>query len=75
MNTNPPTINFRNPTVIRRAGMSALKKELGMVGTIYFIRQFNTGQGNYTIERKKLLADITIDEIVKNVRKIDKQQS
>jgi hypothetical protein len=34
--------------------LSALKKELGSVGTADFIRQFNTGQGDYTAERGKL---------------------
>ena len=68
-------IDFRNPTLIRKAGMSALKKELGTVGTAYFIRQFSTGQGDYTTERDKLLDSITLDDIVKNVREIDKQQA
>ena len=66
-------INFRDQTLVRKAGMSALKKELGTVGAAYFIRQFSTGQGDYTVEREKLLEDITFDEIVKNVREIDKQ--
>ena len=66
-------INFRDQTLVRKAGMSALKKELGTVGAAYFIRQFSTGQGDYTVERDKLLEDITFDEIVKNVREIDKQ--
>ena len=66
-------INFRDQTLVRKAGMSALKKELGTVGAAYFIRQFSTGQGDYTVEREKLLEDITFDEIVKNVHEIDKQ--
>ena len=65
------TINFRDPMLVRKAGISALKKELGTVGATYFIRQFSAGQGNYTEERDKLLADITLDEIVKNVRELD----
>jgi len=66
-------INFRDQALVRKAGMSALKKELGTVGTAYFIRQFSTGQGDYTVEREKLLEGITFDEIVKNVRELDKQ--
>lgn len=75
MMSNKTTIDFRNPTAIRKAGMSALKKELGTVGATYFLRQFGVGQGNYTAEREKLLAGSTHDEIVKNVREIDKQNS
>jgi len=57
--------------VVREAGMSALKKELGSVGTAYFIRQFSTGSGDYTAERDELLQGITLDEIIKEVREID----
>jgi len=74
MNNSIP-IDFRNPALVRKAGMSALKKELGTVGAAYFIRQFSAGQGNYTIERDKLLAGITLDEIVRNVQAIDKQKA
>ena len=66
-------INFRDPMLVRRVGISALKKELGTVGATYFIRQFSAGQGNYTAERDKLLADITLDEIIKNVCELDEQ--
>jgi hypothetical protein len=31
------------------------------------------GHGNYTEERGELLKDITLDDIIKNVREIDKQ--
>lgn len=64
-------VSFRNPTFVRRAGMSALKKELGSVGATYFIRQFRMGEGDYTAEREKLLAGITLEEVVENVREID----
>ena len=69
--TNKTKIDFRNPSFVRKAGMSALKKELGAVGTAYFMRQFQTGEGDYTAERAKLLDGITLDEIIKNVREID----
>ena len=72
MNSNP-TIDFHNPALVRKAGIAALKKELGTVGATYFMRQFSTGQGDYTAEREELLAGITLDEIIKNVREIDEQ--
>ena len=74
MNGNT-AIDFRNPTLVRKAGMSALKKELGTVGATYFIRQFNAGQGDYTAERDKLFEGITLDEIIKSVREIDARQA
>jgi len=73
--TNANTIiDFRNPALVRKAGMSALKKELGTVGATYFIRQFSAGQGDYTVERDALLQGITLDEVIQSVRKIDAQK-
>ena len=66
---------FRNPAIVREFGMSALRKELGVVGTTYFLRQFNFSRGNYTDERAKFLDKITFGEIVENVRKIDQDLS
>lgn len=66
-------VDVRNPTSVRRIGLSALTKELGTVGTIYFIRQYNAGYGDYASEREALLKDITLDEIIGNVCEMDKQ--
>ena len=65
------TIDFRNPVLIHKAGMSALQKELGTVGAVYFLRQFGTGQGDYTAERDQLYQDITLDEVIKRVREME----
>ena len=70
---NKTKIDLRNPEIVRKAGMTALKKELGTVGATYFMRQFSTGQGDYTNERRQLLKGITLDEIVENVRELDNQ--
>jgi hypothetical protein len=65
------SIDFRNPALVRKAGLSALKKELGAVGAAYFLRQFSAGQGDYTAERDELLDGITFEEILKDVREIE----
>jgi hypothetical protein len=70
---NNATVDFRNPSLLRKTGMSALQKELGTVGTAYFMRQFNVGKGDYTTEREELLAGITLDDIIKNVRATDRK--
>ena len=72
---NGATVDFRNPSLIRRAGISALNKELGPVGTAYFIRQFESGRGDYTAERDELLAGLTLNETIENVRVIDGQKA
>jgi hypothetical protein len=66
-------MNFRNPATVREAGMIALKKELGTVGAMYFLRQFSAGHGDYTAERERLLDGIGLDEIVKSVRALDQK--
>jgi len=74
MNINTE-IDFRNQDAIRRAGMSALKKELGIVGTAYFIRQFSPGYGDYTDERDEFFQGITLDEIINSIEETNNNQS
>lgn len=38
---------------IRQAGIEALVRELGPVGMIRFLQQFETGRGDYTAERQR----------------------
>jgi len=68
---NSSVADFRNPALIRKAGMTALKKELGAVGATYFIRQFNTRQGDYTDERNLLFEGLTLDDLIREVQEID----
>jgi hypothetical protein len=53
---------------IRIAGMEALARELGMVGMIRFLQQFETGHGDYTKDRRQWLDDQDLDTIVKRIR-------
>jgi hypothetical protein len=57
-------IDYHNPALIRRLGIEALTQALGPVGMAYFIRQFDGGSGDYTAERRELLRDVTLDEIL-----------
>lgn len=67
-------VNYRNPAALRKAGINALKKELGSVGAIYFLRQFELGCGNYTAEREQLLSGVTHEDIVKSIRGLDAEK-
>jgi len=73
MKNGNAAMDYRNPAAVRKAGLDALQKELGAVGAVYFLRQFEVGTGNYTEEREQLLAGITLDDIVKSVRDLDAQ--
>ena len=52
---------------IRRKGYEVLARELGPVGMIRFLQQFETGRGDYTEERHDWLTE-SVDEIVKMIR-------
>jgi hypothetical protein len=54
---------------IRTMGFDALVRELGPAGAIRFIQQYESGHGNYTRDRKKLLPKKTVREIGKQIIK------
>jgi len=64
-------VDFRNPILLHEAGMTVLKKELGTVGAIYFLRHFSTGQGDYTAERDKLFEGISEEEMMNGIQEIE----
>ena len=45
----------RDLATIRRMGIEALTEKLGPVGMVEFIRQFDSGSGDYTKERHEWL--------------------
>ncbi len=63
------TIELHNPSIIRKKGIQALTKELGAVGMACFIRQFDSGEGDYTAERNSLLGTMKMEDIEKQLRK------
>lgn len=54
---------------ITRTALKVLYREIGVVNTLRFINQFTTGQGNYTQEREQLFADVTLDDIVADIKR------
>jgi hypothetical protein len=56
------------PQQIRVAGLAALARELGLVGMIRFMQQFEMGQGNYSKDRHQWLDQYTVDDIEKMIR-------
>jgi hypothetical protein len=60
-------IDYSNPVALRKAGIDALRKELGPLGMVLFMLQFDNGYGNYTDEREDLLKDVIFDELDKEL--------
>jgi len=53
---------------IRIAGMEALARELGIVGMVRFMQQFETGHGDYSKDRHQWLDDQDLDTVVKRIQ-------
>ena len=53
---------------IRREGWKALTEVLGVAGAMRFMMQYDPGYGDYTQERRELLADLTLDEAIRRMR-------
>ncbi len=60
---------------IRRAGLEALHRELGPVGMVRFLQQFENGSGDYTAERAELQGNPTVAEIVEALAKRRPEQA
>jgi hypothetical protein len=54
---------------ITQDALSVLCKEIGIVNTVRFISQFTVGYGNYTEERARLFADMTLDDIIDEIKR------
>ena len=62
------TIDYRNPHVISKMEIEALTKELGPEEMVYFIQQFDRGEGEYTTERENLLTGISMEEALHELK-------
>lgn len=56
------------PDQIRKLGYEALAEKLGPVGMVRFLQQFEMGTGDYTKERYKLLKDLTVEDLVREIK-------
>lgn len=54
---------------IRRAGVEALRRELGVVGMVRFLQQFETGHGDYTAEREQFVGTAGVRAIAEHIRR------
>lgn len=55
---------------IRQAGSAALVRELGVVGMIRFVQMLCPGSGDYTRDRHAWLDGLTVDDFVRETRKL-----
>lgn len=60
--------SMRDLSTIRKKGIEALTEKLGPVGMVEFIRQFDSGYGDYTKERHEWLDDENVADISKQIK-------
>jgi hypothetical protein len=53
---------------IHRLGLQALVRELGPVGAVRFLQQFDTGEGDFTAERQSWIGRGTVAELAQRIR-------
>jgi len=54
---------------IRLAGLRALSRDLGPVGLVRFLQQFETGHGDYTAERQSWLGEPTVQYLAEQIER------
>lgn len=60
---------------IRITGMEALARELGIVGMIRFLQQFETGHGNYSKDRHQWLDNQNMDSVINRIQERQQQKA
>ena len=53
---------------ITEEALTLLYKRLGVVNTVRFLNQYGAGYGDYTKERETLFADLTLGDIIKEIK-------
>ncbi len=56
------------PEQIRLAGLAALARELGPVGMVRFLQQFETGSGDYSVDRHRWLGKQRVRTLPEMIR-------
>lgn len=64
-------MEVRQPSLaqIRKKGLEALARELGPVGMVRFLQQFEDQSGDYTQQREQWLGNVTLAEVVTEIKK------
>jgi hypothetical protein len=54
---------------VTQRAIHVLSREMGVADTMRFLNQFVTGSGDYTEERKALFDNVSLDDILSEVRR------
>lgn len=62
-------VEVRPLAEITQEAITILYQKLGIVNTVRFISQFTVGYGNYTAEREEMFGEMTLDEVITEIKK------
>jgi hypothetical protein len=57
------------PSEVRTRGFQVLNRELGTVGFLKFMHQFEKGRGDYSRDRHALVDSLTLDTIMDGIKR------
>jgi hypothetical protein len=60
---------MKTPLEINHIGYKALMEALGFDGTMRFLRQFEPGRGDYTMDRRQWLDALTLEEVSSEIER------
>ena len=61
-------LNTHPTSEINKKATHILFKQMGIVDTFKYLNQFSLGHGDYTKERGKWLDDLSLEEIVSDIK-------
>ena len=67
-------VETRPLSEITQEALRLLYRDLGIVNTVRFLNQFTPGFGNYTEERRALIENQTLDEVLADVRSFQEKR-
>jgi hypothetical protein len=53
---------------VTETAIRVLCREIGLADTMRFVGQFTLGYGDYTAERNELLKDMTLDDMIAEIK-------
>ena len=57
------------PNNVKKRGMEALTRELGVAGMVQFMQQFSTGCGDYSKDRHRIIDQFSVDDVLGGMKK------
>jgi hypothetical protein len=64
-------LNYQSDYQIQQSGLEVLHKNLGVIGFIRFMQQFDKGYGNYVEDRQVWQQEYSVDQLIKEIKLLE----